>query len=59
MIGGLEPEKYGAYDTAKEQDVAAKKIHATLSYEDNLFWLTIHDGKPFMGAYESGFFEEE
>lgn len=59
MIGGLEPEKYGAYYSDGEQDIAAKKIHATLSYEDNLFWLTIQDGHPFMGAYESGFFEEE
>jgi hypothetical protein len=67
MIGGLEPEIRGPFQTEDKRDRAAKKVHEIMKEEDNIFALDIDiqlnpkgglEIRPSTFTYSGGFFGE-
>ena len=61
VLGDIEPELRGPYRDAEDRDLAAKQHRKRdVSENDGIFWLDVGEhGKPEVGSYSGGFFDEE
>jgi len=61
MWGCVEPERRGEYSSVEAQEEEARRIWKAECNPgfDNIFWLNVEDGEPFIGSFTNQFFEDD
>ena len=62
VVGDVEPELHGPFDSAEERDTKAKALKEKYGDDNGIYWLDIPKSRPEKkvetGSYGGGFFEE-